>query len=199
MCIISYNLKQGKSEGFNSCDRPKNLTQIGPKSSIFSPCDLPIWWMTSKNNGAPLLYYVRLCASFQIHWWIQTGVTVWKRSIRVKIGDFLFHVTLKFDGRPWETIRHLFYTPSSFMHHFKAMSEFKLTLESSVTLTIDLWPLTLTFCVDITFVIGNNSWKFHDDTMMGTYWKRCDGQTDRQTDRQKDGRTEPFIELLGRS
>ena len=32
----------------------------------------------------------------------------------------------------------------------------------------DLWPLTLTFCIDITFVIGNNSWKFHDDMMMGT-------------------------------
>ena len=28
-------LKQGKSEGFDSCDRPSNLTQIGFKSSIF--------------------------------------------------------------------------------------------------------------------------------------------------------------------
>ena len=46
---------------------------------------------------------------------------------------------------------------------------------------LDLWPLTLTFCMDVTFVIGNNSWKFHDDTMMGTWWKRCDGQTDGQT------------------
>ena len=51
---------------------------------------------------------------------------------------------------------------------------------------IDLWPLTLTFCMDVTFVIGNNSWKFHDDTMMGTWWKRCDGRTDRRTDRQTD-------------
>ena len=33
---------------------------------------------------------------------------------------------------------------------------------------IDLWPLTLTFCMDITSVHGNNSWKFHDDMMMGT-------------------------------
>ena len=32
-------------------------------------------------------YYVKLCASFQIHWWIQTGFTVQKRSIRVEIGD----------------------------------------------------------------------------------------------------------------
>ena len=33
---------------------------------------------------------------------------------------------------------------------------------------LDLWPLTLTFCMDVTSVTGNNSWKFHDDTMMGT-------------------------------
>ena len=44
--------------------------------------------MTSKNNKAPLLYYIKLCASFQIHWWIQTRVTVRKYSIRVKIGVF---------------------------------------------------------------------------------------------------------------
>ena len=48
---------------------------------------------------------------------------------------------------------------------------------------LDLWPLTLTFCMDITSDHGNKSWKFHDDTMMGTWWKRCDGgQTDRRTD-----------------
>ena len=29
-------MKQGKSEGFDSCDRPSNLTQIGLKSSDFS-------------------------------------------------------------------------------------------------------------------------------------------------------------------
>ena len=44
--------------------------------------------MTSKNSKAPLLYYVKLCASFQSPWWIQTGVTVRKRSIRVKLFDF---------------------------------------------------------------------------------------------------------------
>ena len=44
--------------------------------------------MTSKNNRAPLLYYIKLCTSFQIHLWIKTEVTVRKHSIRVKIGDF---------------------------------------------------------------------------------------------------------------
>ena len=47
---------------------------------------------------------------------------------------------------------------------------------------LDLWPLTLTFCTDITFVNRNNSWKFQYDTMTGTLSKRCDRRTDRQTE-----------------
>ena len=82
--------------------------------------------MTAKNNRAPLLYYIKLCVSFQIHRWIQTEVAVRKRSIRVKIGDFLSCVTLKFDGWPWKTIGHIFYTTPSFVHHFKFIGEFKL-------------------------------------------------------------------------
>ena len=30
---------------------------------------------------------------------------------------------------------------------------------------LDLWLMTLTFCMGITSVIGNNSWKFRDDTI----------------------------------
>ena len=74
--------------------------------------------MTSKNNRAPLLCYFKLCVSFHSHQWIQTGVTFWKRSIRVKIGDFLSRVTLKFDGWPWKTIGHISYATSSCVHHF---------------------------------------------------------------------------------
>ena len=32
----------------------------------------------------------------------------------------------------------------------------------------DLDLLTLTFCMDLTLVPSDNSWKFHDDTIMGT-------------------------------
>ena len=56
---------------------------------FFSPCDLEIGWMTPKNTRAPLLYYIKLCASFRSHWWIQAGVTVRKLIIWVKIDDFL--------------------------------------------------------------------------------------------------------------
>ena len=54
----------------------------------FVPCDLQIWWMTLENNRAPLLYYIKLRALFQIHRWCQTWVTIRKRSIQVKIGVF---------------------------------------------------------------------------------------------------------------
>ena len=76
---------------------------------FFVPCDFQIWRMTLKKNRAPLLCYFKLCASFLRHWCIQTGVTVRKRLIWVKIDDSFFsHVTLKFDGWPWKTIGHLF-------------------------------------------------------------------------------------------
>ena len=122
--------EQGKSEGFDSCDRPSNLTQIGFKSSIFQP----MWpWNLiddPKNNRAPLLCYFKLFASFRSHWWIQTGVTVRKRLIWVNIDAFLSRVTLKFNGWPSKTIGNLFYATSSFVQHFVAIGEFKLELES---------------------------------------------------------------------
>ena len=71
-------LKQGKSEGFESCDRP----------------------------------------------------IVRKRQIRVKSGDVLSRVTLKFDGWLWKTIGHLSFAVSSFVQHFITISEFKLALLS---------------------------------------------------------------------
>ena len=96
---------------------------------FFVPGDLEIWWMTLKNDRAPLLYCVKLYAAFQGHWHIQTGVTVRKRSIRVKIGNFLSRVTLKIVVWPWKTIGHFFYTTSSFVHHFKSIGEVKLELQ----------------------------------------------------------------------
>ena len=176
--------KQGKSEGFNSCDRHNNHTQIAFKS-IFQPiwpwnlmddleiwwmtlknnsmtsllcqalciisnplvnsnwshsperhnsgqiwqffvlCDLNIWWMTLQNNRAPLLYHVKLCASFQSHGWIQSGnVQFGSKSVIILSRD------LGIWQWPSKTIGHLFYSTSSFVHHFKAMGELKLELQS---------------------------------------------------------------------
>ena len=68
---------------------------------------------------------------------------------------FFSRVTFKFDGWPRQIRGHLFYTTSSFVHHFKSISEFKLKLQpgnaqlgsikiddffSRVTLKFDGWP-----------------------------------------------------------
>ena len=103
-----------------------NLGQI----RFLEPCDLEIWQMTLKNNRTPLLCYFKLYVSFYSHRSIQTGVTVRKRQIRVKIDDILSCATLKFDGWPWQTIGHLFYATSSFVRYFIAICELNLELLS---------------------------------------------------------------------
>ena len=125
------------------------------KWRFFVPRDLEISWMTLKNNRAPPLYYIKLCASFQIHLWFQTGVTVRKRPILVKISNFLSRVTLKFDGWRWKTIGQFSYAASRFVHHFIAINgEFKLELQSGnsrfgsksstfVRCDLVIWQMTL--------------------------------------------------------
>ena len=63
-------------------------------------------------------------------------------------------MTLKFDGWPSKTIGHLFFATSSFVHHFLAIGEFKLDLQSgnaqsgsNFTLLepcdLEIWRMTL--------------------------------------------------------
>ena len=126
------------------------LLKFYPNRRFFSPCDLEIWWMTSKNNRAPLLYYINLC--------IISNPSVnskWSYSPEtLNLGQnwqFLSRVTLKFDEWPWKTIRHLFCAISSYMHHFVAIGEFKLELQSEnaqfgskSVIFCPVWPWNLT-------------------------------------------------------
>ena len=98
-----------------------------------------------------LEYYIKLCASFQIHWWNQTGITVRKGSTWVKISDILSRVTLKFDGWHWKIVGHFFFTTPSFVRYFKAIDEFKLELQSGNSqfgsksaIFCPVWPQNLT-------------------------------------------------------
>ena len=143
-----------KSFGEFKLELQSGNSQFGSKLVIFVPCDLEIWWITLENNRAPLQYYIKLCASFQSHGWIQSGVTVWNAQFGSKSLIFLSCVTLKFHGWLWKTIGHLFCATLSFVHHFKAISELKLELQSGnaqfgwksaiflshVTLKFDGWP-----------------------------------------------------------
>ena len=135
----------------SNCSCCPETLNSGQNRRSFALCDLEIQWMTLKNNRAPLLCYINLCASFQSHRWIQTQVTVQKRLIRVKIGDLLSRVTFKLDGWSWKIIEHLFYVASSFMHHFITIGEFKLKLQSGnaqfgskSAIFCAVWPWNLT-------------------------------------------------------
>ena len=79
---------------------------------FFVLCDLEIWWMTLKNNRAPLLSNIKLYASFHHHMWIQTGVT-----IRKWLSWVMTSVTLTFDLWPfgWTSLLSLVITPENFM------------------------------------------------------------------------------------
>ena len=93
---------------------------------------------------------------------------------------FSARVTLKFNGWPRKNNR----TP--LVCHFKLCASFCSHLRIQTGLIVwkhpnwdkicfdicDLGPLTLTFCMDITFDNGNNSWKFHDNMMTQTLWTR---------------------------
>ena len=129
-----------------------NIVNKANLRDLVAATDLVIfWWMTPKNNKARLRYNIKLCVLFHIHQWIQTGVTAWKRPIWVKFDNFLSCVTLQFDVWRWKTIGHLFYATSSFVHHFIAIGEFKLELQSgnaqfgsNSTIFRAVWPWNLT-------------------------------------------------------
>ena len=96
-----------KSIGEFKLELQSGNAKFESKSVIFFCLASPwIWWKTLKNKRAPLLYYIKLCTSFQIHRWIQTGVTVRKRLRRVKIGIFvlcdleIWRLTLKNSRAP---------------------------------------------------------------------------------------------------
>ena len=130
--------KQGKSEGFDSCDQPSNLTQIGLKLSIFQP----VWpWNLMDDHQQGKSEGFESC----------DRPTVRKCPTWVKMGDVLYRVTLKFDRWPWKTIGHLSFAVSSFVQHFIAIGEFKLELQSgnaqfgsNSTIFRAVWPWNLT-------------------------------------------------------
>ena len=106
--------------------------------------------MTLKNNRAPLLYHIKLCASVESHGWTQTRVTVRKRPIHVKICDFFLScVTLKFDRWPWQTIcciklcasfrSHLVNSNWSYSPEMPNLGQNRRFV-SRVTLKFDGWP-----------------------------------------------------------
>ena len=123
LCIISNPLVT------SNCSYSPETANLGKNWRFSVLCDVEIWWMTLTDNRALLLCYFKLCKSFQSHRWIQTGVTVRKCAIPLKISDICplwpFTVENPTNWLPWKTIGHLFYATSRFEHHFIAICEFE--------------------------------------------------------------------------
>ena len=166
------------------------MPNLGQNWFFFVPCDLEIWQMTLKNNRAPLLCCFKLCASFRSHWWIQTGVTIRKHPIWVKIDDFfkpcdleIWRMTLKNNRAPLLSNIKLC---ASFYHHIwiKTGVTVRKRLSwvlTSATLTFDIWPWPLACTSLLSLVITPENF------MMIRWWEHSqkgvtDGRTDRQTD-----------------
>ena len=86
--------------------------------------------MTSKNYGAPLLNYVKFVHLLKPLGDFKLELLSGNAQHGSKSAICLSHVTLKFDGWPRKTTGHLFYATLSFVHHFKAIGDFKLELQS---------------------------------------------------------------------
>ena len=146
LCIIS-----NPSVNSNWSYSPETLS-AGQNWRFFVPCDLEIWWMTSKNNRA----LFNATASFLHH-----SIATDEFKLELQSGNALFgskstiffsRVTSQFDVWPWKTIGHLFYASSSFVHHSVAIGEFKLELQSGnaqfgskSTIFRAVWPWNLMF------------------------------------------------------
>ena len=166
--------------------------------------------MTSQNNRA--CFYTK--PSVAVHlWWIETGVTVWKHQIRVKIfspcdlanwritvrnntqhcvavgcpnWQLLSPVTL---GWPWEARVRLFYATSSCVHHFLVIGEFKLELQSGNPQIGAIFVLN-----SVTLIFDHWPWSFAWTPLLSTvltpeifmmirWQKHCEKGV---TDRQRD-------------
>ena len=139
-----------------------------------------------KNNRAPRLCSFNLCASFQSHGWIQTGVTVRKRPIWVIIDDFFSRVTLKFDGWPWKKNRAPLLNNIKlcvlFHHHMSIQTGVRVGKRPNgvlipVTFTFDLWPCPFAWSSLLSLVITPENfmmirWQEHCE-------KRCNTRADR--------------------
>ena len=134
----------------------------GHNGQFVVPRDLEIWLMTQTNYMAPLLCYFKLCASFHSHQSIQTVVTVRKRQIRVKIGEFLTPCDLEICQMTLKNNR------APFLCYCKLCAWFRchmwiqtgVTVRkrlswvlTSVTLTFDLWPWPFAWTSFLSMVI----------------------------------------------
>ena len=117
------------------------LLKLDSNHRFFSP-------VTSKFNGWPqkIIGHLFYTTSSFVHHFKSIGeFKLELQSGNAPFGSkstiFLNRVILQFDGWPWKTIGHLFYATSSFVHHFVAIGEFKVELQSGNTQFGSNWTI----------------------------------------------------------
>ena len=70
LCSTRCSHRSNSNWGYSP--QTPNSGQFGPKSTIFRP--VRTWQMTFEKKKAPLLCYLKLCASFHSHPWIETNL-----------------------------------------------------------------------------------------------------------------------------
>ena len=143
--------------------------------------------MALKNDRAPPLYYIKLCASYQRHRWIQIEVTVQKRPVWVEMGGLGGWLSLKFVGWLWKITRpHLLChikLCASFHHHMwirtgVTIQKRLICVLTTVLLTFNIWPWPFAWTSLLTLIITPENF------MMTPWWEHSENvwQTDGQTD-----------------
>ena len=132
-CInLTSRYKQGKSEGFESCDRP-----IVRKRPSWVKIGDVLYRVIFKFDGWPWKTIGHL--SFAVSSFVQHFIAIGEFILELQSGNAQFgsNLTIFRSVWPWhmtlETIGHLYYATSSFMHHFVAIGEFKQELQSGNT------------------------------------------------------------------
>ena len=124
---------------------------LGWNRWCFVPCDLEIWLWPWKTIGH---------LSFAVSSFVQHFIAIGEFKLELQSGNTqfgssnstIFRVVWpwNFDIWPWKTIGNLYYATSSSMHHFVAIGEFKLELQSGNAqfgpksmIFLAVWPCNL--------------------------------------------------------
>ena len=135
--------------------------------TLFGLRDLNIGGMTSKNNRAPKT--LSLISQVYGNWNCN-----YRQEKLKEVSNWRYFVPR--DRCPWQTTSSLplsvlciISSPDVNSNRYYCPEKYRNGGKICLDLCdIGLWPLTWIVCMGITFVNGNYSWKFNDDTVKGT-------------------------------
>ena len=139
--------QQGKPEGFDSCDRPSNLIQIGLKSSMFRCVWLSnVMHDVAKQQGSGSMLCQALCIISKAP--VNSNSSYSPETLNLGQNRRFFPCEPEIWRMTFNIIEHLFYTTSSFVYHSKPSvnSNWSNSTENwqcFVPCDLEIWQITL--------------------------------------------------------